>query len=494
MKTIFFLLLPILFLSSCSEDLIDHDVQGTIKGSVRIDLTNEPLENVKITTTPSTLTVYTDENGNFEILNAVPIGDYTVKAELDGYLTEIEAVNLSQYDQAVTVVIEMVTDETLNTPPTTPILVSPANLATDLPRDLTLIWNSTDADQDSLTYTLKLTNNLTNEVFEFDEILESAYQLNDLDFGTTYTWQIIVSDGINPDVYSQSSQFTIQSDPEYRYHYVIKENGNYVIQSTNLEETISITNSSTSSWRPHKNNVANKLAFLQTIAGQTHLVTSHLNGSNVHQVSQIPLNGFRQDQLDFAWHSNGSQFVFPSFDKLYKVNYDGTGQQQIYKTTDGQYITKISWSLDGSKIAIVTNDIMGYQAKIMILDGNGNYLQTIFQGQSGAVGTLDFNITATQIIFTYDASGYQDTQYRQLDSRIYVYDFATNAATDLSSLTLKPIGSIDIDARFSPDNGSIYFTNTSNDLLWVKSIYRIFLDDLDSRELVLYNAEMIDFQ
>src|SRR5690625_6265543 len=66
-----------------------------------------------------------------------------------------------------------------------------------------------------------------------------------------------------------------------------------MIRSTNLDETINITNSAYSSWRPHKNNVANKIAFLQTIAGQTHLMTADLNGENKQQISQVPLNGFR---------------------------------------------------------------------------------------------------------------------------------------------------------------------------------------------------------
>jgi TolB protein len=494
MKAIHYFYIFLLLFINCSEDTVDNDVKGTIKGTVRLALTNEPLENVKITTIPSTLTVYTDENGDFEILNEVPIGDYAVKAELNGYLTEVEAVTLTQYNQTVTVVMEMVTDETLNTPPTTPNLISPANLATNLPNDLTLVWISTDVDQDSLTYKVKLTNNANNEVQEFEDLMVTALELEDLTYGATYTWQVIVSDGINPDVYSESSQFTIKEDPEYRYQFVRLENGNYVIYSTNLEETIPITNSTTSSWRPHKNNVAQKLAFLQSIGGQTHLVTSNLNGTNFHQVSQIPLNGFRPDQLDFAWRTDGSQFLFPSFDKLYKVNSDGTGQQQIYQTADGHFITKVAWSYDGSRIAITTNNIMGYQAKILLLDSNGNLLQTVFENQNGAVGTLDFNVTGTQLLFTHDISGYEDSQYRQLNTHIFLYDLLLQETTDLSVVSEKPAGTIDIDARFSPDNGSVIFTNTSNDMISVKSVYMISFDDLEERELIIYNAEMPDFE
>lgn len=495
MKNLLTLTILTIFLFGCSEDLLDGSEQGTLKGSVRLELTNEPLANVKITTNPSTQTVYTDEEGNFEILNFIPVGDYSVKAELNGYVTEVESITISDYEQTVTIVFEMITDETLNQPPTTPELISPENLSTDLENDLTLEWSSTDPDMDTLTYRVLVTNNTTNEIQEFPEWEEDTLDLENLEFGTTYTWQVVVSDGINEEVFSESSQFTIRSNPEYRYHFVQRENGNFIIKSTNLEESIYITNSTNSSWRPHKNNIAQKVAFLQTIAGQTHLVTADLNGANPHQVSQAPVNGFRPDIMDFDWNTTGSQFIFPSFDKLYKVNYDGTGQTQIYQTTDGQFITKCSWSYDGSKIAIVTNNINGYDAKIIILSGNGSFLETIFEGHLGAVGGLDWSITGDRLLFTHDVSGYQDADYRQLDSHIMVYNFNDQITTDISLLSEKPIGTIDIDPQFSPNDAEIIFTNTPNDLFSVKSIYIIDLNDDDfERTLVLHNAEMVDYE
>ncbi len=495
MKNLLTLTILTIFLFGCSEDLLDGSEQGTLKGSVRLELTNEPLANVKITTNPSTQTVYSDEEGNFEILNAIPLGDYSVKAELNGYVTEVEPITISDFEQTVTIVFEMITDETLNQPPTTPELISPENLSTDLENDLTLRWSSTDPDLDTLSYRVLVTNNTTNEIQEFPELEEDTLDLENLEFGTTYTWQVIVSDGINDEVFSESSQFTIRINPEYRYHYVQKESGNFIIKSTNLEESIYITNSTYSSWRPHKNNIAQKVAYLQTIAGQTHLVTADLNGANPHQVSQAPVNGFRPDIMDFDWNTNGSQFIFPSFDKLYKINYDGTGQTQIYQTPDGQFITKCSWNYDGSKIAIVTNNINGYDAKISILDGNGNFLETIFEGHLGAVGGLDWSITGDRLLFTHDLSGYQDADYRQLDTHIMVYNFSDQVTTNISEISEKPIGTIDIDPQFSPNDAEIIFTNAPNDLFSVKSIYIIDLNDDDfERTLVLHNAEMVDYE
>ncbi|NLN32627.1 MAG: hypothetical protein GX159_03410 [Flavobacteriaceae bacterium] len=495
MKNIVLLSIFTIFLFGCSEDLLDGTQKGTLKGSVRLELTNEPLANVKITTTPSTQTVYSDEEGYFEILESIPIGDYSVKAELNGYVTEVDAISITELDQIVTIVFEMITDETLNQPPTAPQLIAPENLATDLPNDVILKWSSTDADNDTLNYRVILKNNTTNEEIEFPDLVVDTLALENLHFGTTYTWQVGVSDDINDEVFSESSQFTIRANPEYRYHYVQKEDGNFIIKSTNLEESIYITTSIHSSWRPHKNNIAQKVAFFQTIAGQTHLMTANLNGENPQQISQVPVNGFRPDVMDFDWNTNGSQFIFPSFDKLYKVNYDGTGQHQIFQTPDGQFITKCAWSYDGSRIAIVTNNNNGYNAKISILDGNGNFIETIFDGQQGAVGGLDWSITGDRLLYTHDVSGFETSNYRQLDTRIFIYNFNDQTSTDFSTLSDKPIGTIDVDPQFSPNDAEIIFTNTANDLISVKSIYIVDLNDAEyTRNLVLFNAEMIDYE
>lgn len=495
MKTIHFIyIFSVMLLLGCSEDLIDGNEKGTLYGSVRLELTNEPLVNVKITTIPSTLTVYSDEDGNFEILEAIPIGDYSVRAELSGYVTEVKAISITQYDQTVSIDFEMITDETLNRPPTTPELISPENLATNLPNDLLLRWSSSDADGDTLTYRVLLSDNISNNQIEFPELVSDTLTLNNLQFGATYTWQVAVSDGINDEVFSSASQFTIRQNPEYRYHFVQIQDGNYMIRSSDLDETINITNSTYSSWRPHKNNTAGKIAFLQTIAGQTHLMTADLNGEGKSQISQVPLNGFRTDLLDYDWHKDGSKFIFPSFDILYMVNSDGTGQQQIYQTPNGQFITKCTWSYDGSKIAIATNNIYGYDAKIHIISSTGTHIETIFENQLGAIGGLDWNITGDKLLFTHDVSGYQDNEYRQLDTRILIYKFSDSSIEDISDLSDKPSGTIDVDPQFTPNDAGVIFTNTSNDLISTKSIYMIDFNNLEERELILFDAQMPDYK
>lgn len=483
-----------LLLTGCSEELIDGNARATLTGSVRMEPSNEPLANVKISTTPASITVFSDENGNFEIPENLPLGDFSVRAELKGYISEYQAITIKEFDQKVHVVFEMITDKSLNKPPTKPTLISPKNLSTDLDNAVELEWNSTDPDKDSLTYKLIFTNNRTNKRIELPHINEKKVLMSDLDFGTTYTWQIAASDSVNSEVLSEAFHFTVRQNPAYRYHFVRKSNGNYNVMATNLEEVINITGLSKQAWRPRKNNVANKLAYLQTYNGQTHLFTTDLDGYNERKISQIPINGFGNEQLGYAWKADGSQFIFPSFDKLYRINSNGTGQSLLYTTSDGHFISQCVWSNDGTKIALVSNDINGYQAKIIVLDGQGGYLQTVIQNVPGAVGGLDFDITGARLLYTHDISGNQNAQYRQLDTRIFMYSFADNSHVDVSSRSQKQIGTIDIDPMFSPDNGAIIFTSTSNDMRSQRDVYSINLNEDNSRTLLIENAEMVDLQ
>lgn len=491
---IYIITLLSLFFVSCSEELIDGNARGTLTGSVRFESSNEPLENVKISTTPASITVFTNAEGNFEILDNLPLGNFSVRAELKGYVTEYQSITISEFDQKVHIVFEMVTDESLNSPPTVPVLIAPTNLATELTNNVELEWESSDPDGDELLYKLIFTNNKTNDRVVIPNLSTNKILMTDLDFGNTYTWQIVVSDSINDEVFSEAFQFSVRQNPEYRYHLVRQNFGNYYILSTDLDEMITVTPLNRSSWRPKKNNTANKLAFLQTYNGHTHLFTADLNGANPKRISQVPLNGFRSDQLSYDWKSDGSQFIFPSFDKLYRINSNGTGQSQIYQTADGQFISKCVWSNDGSKIAITTNNINGYEAKIILLDAGGNYVQTIFENRQGAVGGLDFDVTGTKLLYTHDASEDQNWQYRQLDTRIYIYNMSDNTHTDLSAISNKPTGSVDMDPVFSPNSSEILFTNTSNDLISQKDVYKIDLNDLNKRALIISDAEMIDYR
>lgn len=489
-----FAIFCLVLLSGCAEELIDKTVTGTIKGTVVKKGSNEPLPNVKIYTAPTTETIFTGTDGTF-LLENVPNGDYTVKAELEGYVLKVEPANLKNQDQTVNIVFEMEDDKSLNSPPSVPQLLSPTDNTTDQPLSLMLSWRSADPDkQDSLTYDLIIKNDRNETVQRIADLKENSYQLNNLSFGTKYFWQVVANDGVNEPVFSEVFSFRTVKTPPNRFHYVQKTDGNYVIRSADENnQNFLFTTAAFNSWRPRKNNNAGLVAFMRTAAGNTHIFTAKPDGSEVFQVTTIPIAGFDQKELDFSWSQNGKELLYPNFDRLYRINKDGSGLQLVYKTTDGSLITECDWSADGSRIALKTNDFNGYNVKIYVIDMLGNIQNSILSGVKGAAGGLNFSVDGTKLLYSYDISGFESENYRQMDTHVFIYNLSTGSATDISATTQKPAGTLDLEPRFSPNEAEIIFTNTSNDGISARNIYRMGLS-ADSRVLMFSNAEMPDWE
>lgn len=481
---------------NCSEDVVDVGNRAILKGIIVKHRTNEPLANVKISTSPTTNTVFSASDGSFEITD-MPIGDYSVKAELQGYLNEIIGVNFIDHGQVVNIVFEMKDDNSLNSPPSVPELLTPADNSIDHALSVNLTWNATDPDNDSIIYKLIVKNNKNDDIMTIHDITTKNYTLENLNYGTAYFWQIAASDGINEEVNSPTYKFTTSSLPQNRFHYARLEGQNYVIYSSNEEgASFKLTNTNVNSIRPRKNNSAGLVSFLRVSDGNTHLYVTKPDGSDEFRVTQIPLAGFNNNELDYAWSANGSEFIYPNYNKLYKINKDGSGTQLLYTTHDGSFISECAWSNDGSKIVLKTNNIDGYNVKIFMIDLVGNTIKTILENVNGAAGGLDISVDGTKILYTHDISGYQSNTYRVMQSHIFIYDLLTDTATDLSSSSEIPNGFIDIDPRFSPNEAEVIFTQTSNDGISMKDVYKISLgnDDSNTRTLLFSNACMPDWE
>ena len=500
MKTLYKLIIICLFsltLFSCKEEMVDQVQTATIKGKVVKRGTNVPLPNVKITTSPSTNTVFTGTDGTFEIID-VPVGDYSVKAESSGYLSNFQSANLKNSAQVVSIVFEMEDDESLNTAPSIPELISPVDNAINQPLTVQLSWKATDPDTlDVLKYRLIVKNNLNTDILEVKDLEKTTYTLENLNYGVSYFWQVTVNDGIHDEVFSPVFKFTTNAVPQNRYHYVRKESGNFFIVSSNeAGVSFNLTNTAFNSWRPRKNNNSGLISFLRTDGGNSHIFTANPDGSNVFKVTGIPLAGFNNLELDYSWSTNGAKFIYPNFDKLYKINKDGSGQELLYTTTDGSLISECDWSYDESLIALKTNDYNGYNSKIIIIDAVGNVVKTILTGVTGGAGGLNFSVDNNLLVYSYDVSGYQDSNYRQLNSQIFVYNLLTDTVRNVSVESEKPNGTNDLDPRFSPNNAQIIFTNTSNDGISTRTVMVINMtSDTEAERAELFmNGEMPDYE
>jgi hypothetical protein len=483
---------------NCGEDDTIGSVEfGVITGKVVKASDFEPIENVKITLSPTNNTTFTDANGEF-IFEETPTNEYSLEASKEDLLTKFEPTSVVA-GATVNVVFEMEISTALNKPPTKPELLTPADATENLNNSVELKWNSTDVDNDLLKYRLEIKNDFNNNIIKVEDLTDTIYTVSDLKFGAKYFWQIAVSDDINSEVLSAVSAFTITSNPNNRFLYVKKENSNTVIYSANINSNnnlineLRLTEVNTNSWRPRKSNTANLIAFLRTDNNESHIYTMNTDGSEVTKVtSNIPITGFNFNEIDFAWSANGNRLIYPNFDKLYMINKDGSGLQQIYQTTDGSYITEVDWSNDTTKIALKTNDINGYNVKIFTIDLNGNILETVLAGLQGAAGGINFSIDAKLLLYTRDISNFESLNYRQLDSHIFLYNFVTMIVTDVSSQ--KVDGTNDLDARFSPNEAEVIFVNTSNDGLSEKTIYKTLTSGAGLKSTLFLNAMMPDWE
>lgn len=496
---IYLLILVAAVFLGCSEDTIDDVGTGSITGVVVETGSNEPVENARVSTNPASSTVFTDENGEF-FLEDIPADDYSVEARKDGLLTQFEGATVPA-GGSVSVVFELRPETANNRQPEAPQAVSPTDNESGVAVTADFVWTVSDPEDDDLVFTLEIRNERDERVQRYTGITDTTYTVEGLDFNKKYFWQVSASDGINPEVKSSIFAFTTMDVPMSRVLFTRTINGNNVIFARDeAENEFQLTSSSTNSYRPRKNNSRNKIAFLRTVAGETHLFTMDSNGANQRQVTfNVPVRGADMNKIDFSWAQDGSVLLYPNFDRLYQVGANGGGTTLVHQTA-GDFITEVAVSQDSETITLITNNTMGYDAQIYTINQNGSVQESILNGVSGAVGGLDISLRGNYLLYVQDVSGFEDNSSRRLDSRIMLYSFAQGTARDISMD--KPNGTNDLDPRFSPNEAQVIFVNSSNDEISRKDLYTLDIipnagadEDLTQKRTLLHrNAAMPDWE
>ncbi len=489
---------------SCSEDPISQNGFGDVTGTVVLAGDNTPLANVKITTSPVSNTVFTSEGGLF-LLRDIPAGEYAIQADLDGYITSFEAANVID-GREVNVVFELVESTANNRPPEEPVLDTPEDGATDLGSSIDFIWSSTDPDDDDIFYTLEVRNTATDEILLIETEKDTMVTVENLRIGTTYVWQVEATDNVNEPVKSALRTFSTTGEGTNRFFYVRKIGGNNVIFSgTDTDEgdgnelifnenEFQITSENSNSFRPRQNSISGKVAFLRDVGAETHLFVMDPDGTNVRQLTtDIPVAGFRQSEIDITWSRNGQRIIYPYFNQLFSINASGTGNDPIYESAPGTFITEVDVNEVNDLLAIKTNNAAGYDARIVIINpNNDSEVHVVFEEKPGAIGGIDFSIDGTKVLYVHDDSGHEVPNYRRLDSRVYEYLISDSESTEID--TAKPAGFNDLDAKYTPDEGGVIFTSGSNDQISDLDIYIVRFDDTGAREKVFTNATMPDWE
>ena len=500
---LFLLVLVISSLYYCSEDTVEFEGKGTINGIVVAKESGDPLSDVKITTSPASSTVFTDSIGEFTLTSVIQ-NTYAVEAELDGYIISYESVTVTE-NNVSNVAFELSESNINNLPPLAPELFFPEDGAIELDLEVEFIWGSSDVDSDEITYTLDLRNGTTNEMLLFEVGTDTTLVVSDLQLATHYFWQVTAADEFNEPVSSIISEFTTLTSPENPFLLVKKIGNNNVIYSGNKDldtvpdpnlNLLRLTSENTNSFRPRRNNTVQKVAFLRTVGADTQIFTMNLDGTDVSQVtSNIPIAGFRQNALDFTWAQSGAKLYYPNFDKLYSIDPDGGGAMLIYQTPDGSFISEVEVpDFDENLILLKTNNLNGYEIRIFTIRLSTGIEETvILEDVLGAAGGVDISANGDKVLYTWDRSGSQNSEYRIFESRIFLYNINTQETIEVESDVM--LGENDLDVNFSPSEGGALCTRVLSNLNAVPSIYELNFEGIGNDDIELFTeAYMPDWE
>ena len=475
---------------SCQEDKITPQVFGSLVGTVLSTEDNIAIAQATVSTNPPTSSLQTDELGRFTV-EQIEAGTYTIRAEKEGFVTEIENVTVFA-NQDANVILRLVRESTVNSAPDKPQNPQPATGSIASSTQVTFAWTANDSNGDALTYDVIL---CTSEVFACDtiarDISAAEYTAPALQHSTVYFWQVRAKDGFtatNGDLWS----FETPAFPDNRFLCARKINGKYDIYSSNEAGTVNIklTNSDGDSWRPRVNPQRTKIAFLSNLGIETHLYVMNLDGSDKMQVTQgVPVSGLNPLELDYTWSPDGSEILYPAGNELYRINISGIGLTKVADAPEGQMFAEVDWTQIGNKIAARTTGNNVYQSNIFILDAAGNYLQQVYADIPGRETGPRFSLDGNRILYTHDVTGYEAADGRQLAAHIFEKNLTNNIATDLSEESDILSGTNDLDADYSPDGAFIIFVNTNNDGISPKNILRMEAVG-DERELLFGDALM----
>ena len=485
------IVIGLLSLGSCKEDPIELVTYGSIKGIV-LDEMDEGIANVSITTTPPSEVITTDIAGSFTI-EKIKTGTYSLRAKKDGYITDLETITVNA-EQTSNVNFVLKNDKNQNQPPSIASYPSPENDSKNIDTNIELKWTAEDPDgNEELRFDVLLVNpSAQTDSLVAMNLVDSSFVLKGLNFSTKYYWQVVTKDEINDPVYGPVWNFTTRAFPDHRYLFVKDNNGKFDIYSSDgADETIRLTNNNGSNFRPRLSPDRKRIAFISNMGIESQIYVMNRDGSHLNKVTTTGINGNTNFELDFSWSPNSSQILYMFNNRLYKINIDGSGLEQIAKAPDGQSFSACDWSPANNRLVVRTTGPNHYDNDIYLMESDGTYIRKLVANTIGTTGNPQFSIDGNTILYTKDISGFQSFDNRQLNTHIFLLNINTLAQTDLS--TNKPAGTNDLEARFSPTGAEVIFTNTPNDGISQKNIYTTNLSG-ENRKLLFHNALMPDWK
>lgn len=489
------LLLFILFGTvACNEDTVEPQGGGAIRGTVLDATTNAPISTASITTNPATSAVITDQEGNFSITD-VNTGDYTVTVQKIGYKTKSVSVAVKNFkNSTISIVLEESTGGGLA--PGKAANPSPESGTTAQPVNLVLKWKAPKANSsDTLTYDVYLyESGNTEKKLIAAGIADTSTVAKGLKYSTTYFWQVVVKDQSGRTANGEVWSFTTLAIPNARYLFARITDGEYnIYRSDGTEANVfQLTHGASREWWPLLNPKRDIIAYSSNASVEPQIYTMNLDGTDQKKITSVPVAGYHNQGIGFVWAPDGGQLIYPHYEKLYRIERDGSGLVVLATAPANRHFRMLDWTDRGNKILAQTIGTNINHSEIYIMDSNGANMTLLVEDMPGRVESPVFSIDGRSILYTRDASGFENTEGRQLDARIYRKSIDGSSLVDLSFS--KPAGTNDLYPRYSPTGDKIIFVNTPNDGLGPFDIYVMDAADGKNRTKLFSNATMPDWK
>lgn len=169
------------------------DSYGVISGIIKNE-DGTVLPNIQISTTPGTNSVYSGTNGEYTISN-IPTGDYIITAKSNSNYLENNASVSIRKGETSTANFIMVYNKANNISPVATSNPTPANNSINISTSISLSWEGSDPNGDSLTYDLYLWADGSTFSRLANNIKSGTYNLSSaLTANTIYYWFIVARD------------------------------------------------------------------------------------------------------------------------------------------------------------------------------------------------------------------------------------------------------------------------------------------------------------